>query len=390
MKIHEYQAKDLFRSYGVTVPEGYPAFSVKEALEAYDKLNTETVVVKAQIHAGGRGKGGGVKLAHSRSEVEELARKILGMNLVTHQTGSEGKEVQRLLIEEGVNIQRELYAGIVLDRASRQYVFMVSTEGGVEIEKVAAETPEKIIKEWINPENGFTEKQGEKLAVKLGLANGQISSAVDIFTSLWNVFSDLNCSLLEINPLVVTSQEQVIALDAKMNLDSNGLFRHKELLELRDKSEEDPAELLASQYNLNYINLDGNVGCMVNGAGLAMATMDIIKLTGGEPANFLDVGGVANAEPVANGFKIILSDPNVKSILINIFGGIVRCDRVAQGVIHAMDTVNVTIPVVVRLEGTNAKEAAELLNNSSLGFLVATSLQDAAEKAVSASTGGHQ
>ena len=390
MKIHEYQAKDLFRSYNVTVPEGYPAFSVKEALEAYDKLNTETVVVKAQIHAGGRGKGGGVKLAHSRLEVEELASKILGMNLVTHQTGSEGKEVQRLLIEEGVNIQRELYAGIVLDRAARQYVFMVSTEGGVEIEKVAAETPEKIIKEWINPENGFTEKQGEKLAVKLGLANGQISSAADIFTSLWNVFSELNCSLLEINPLVVTSQEQVIALDAKLNLDSNGLFRHRELLELRDKSEEDPAELLASQYNLNYINLDGNVGCMVNGAGLAMATMDIIKLTGGEPANFLDVGGVANAETVANGFKIILSDPNVKSILINIFGGIVRCDRVAQGVIHAMDTVNVTIPVVVRLEGTNAKEAAELLNNSSLEFLVATSLQDAAEKAVSAATGGHQ
>ena len=390
MKIHEYQAKDLFRSYNVTVPEGYPAFSVKEALEAYDKLNTETVVVKAQIHAGGRGKGGGVKLAHSRLEVEELANKILGMNLVTHQTGSEGKEVQRLLIEEGVNIQRELYAGIVLDRAARQYVFMVSTEGGVEIEKVAAETPEKIIKEWINPENGFTEKQGEKLAVKLGLANGQIFSAVDIFTSLWNVFSELNCSLLEINPLVVTSQEQVIALDAKMNLDSNGLFRHRELLELRDKSEEDPAELLASQYNLNYINLDGNVGCMVNGAGLAMATMDIIKLTGGEPANFLDVGGVANAETVANGFKIILSDPNVKSILINIFGGIVRCDRVAQGVIHAMDTVNVTIPVVVRLEGTNAKEAAELLNNSSLEFLVATSLQDAAEKAVSAAIGGHK
>jgi len=390
MKIHEYQAKDLFRSYNVTVPEGYPAFSVKEALEVYDKLNTETVVVKAQIHAGGRGKGGGVKLAHSRAEVEELASKILGMNLVTHQTGSEGKEVQRLLIEEGVNIQRELYAGIVLDRAARQYVFMVSTEGGVEIEKVAAETPEKIIKEWINPENGFTKKQGEKLAVKLGLANVQISSAVDIFTSLWNVFSDLNCSLLEINPLVVTSQEQVIALDAKLNLDSNGLFRHRELLELRDKSEEDPAELLASQYNLNYINLDGNVGCMVNGAGLAMATMDIIKLMGGEPANFLDVGGVANAETVANGFKIILSDPNVKSILINIFGGIVRCDRVAQGVIHAMDTVNVTIPVVVRLEGTNAKEAAELLNNSSLEFLVATSLQDAAEKAVSAATGGHQ
>ena len=390
MNIHEYQAKEILKEFGVKVPKGIVIFDLNEIKKKIVNLNSTNIVLKAQIHAGGRGKGGGVKLAHSRSEVEELARKILGMNLITHQTGSEGKEVQRLLIEEGVNIQRELYAGIVLDRAARQYVFMVSTEGGVEIEKVAAETPEKIIKEWINPENGFTEKQGEKLAVKLGLVNGQVSSAVDIFTSLWNVFSELNCSLLEINPLVVTSQEQVIALDAKLNLDSNGLFRHRELLELRDKSEEDPAELLASQYNLNYINLDGNVGCMVNGAGLAMATMDIIKLTGGEPANFLDVGGVANAETVANGFKIILSDPNVKSILINIFGGIVRCDRVAQGVIHAMDTVNVTIPVVVRLEGTNAKEAAELLNNSSLEFLVATSLQDAAEKAVSAAIGGHQ
>ena len=390
MNIHEHQAKEILKKFGINVPNGIVVFSLEEIEQKFKILKTNKIALKAQIHAGGRGKGGGVKLAHSRAEVEELANKILEMNLVTHQTGSEGKEVQRLLIEEGVNIQRELYAGIVLDRAARQYVFMVSTEGGVEIEKVASETPEKIIKEWINPENGFTEKQGEKLAVKLGLVNGQIFSAVNIFTSLWNVFSELNCSLLEINPLVVTSQEQVIALDAKLNLDSNGLFRHRELLELRDKSEEDPAELLASQYNLNYINLDGNVGCMVNGAGLAMATMDIIKLTGGEPANFLDVGGVANAETVANGFKIILSDPNVKSILINIFGGIVRCDRVAQGVIHAMDTVNVTIPVVVRLEGTNAKEAAELLNNSSLKFLVATSLQDAAEKAVSAATGAHQ
>jgi len=390
MKIHEYQGKELFRNAGVPVPNGLPAFSVEEAMEAYKKLDTDKVVVKAQIHAGGRGKGGGVKLAIGSEEVQKYANDIFGMDLITHQTGPEGKCVQRLLIEEASDIARELYAGIVLDRSSGKFVFMVSSEGGVEIEKVASETPEKIIKEWINPENGFTEKQGEKLAVKLGLVNGQISSAVDIFTSLWNVFSDLNCSLLEINPLVVTSQEQVIALDAKLNLDSNGLFRHRELLELRDKSEEDPAELLASQYNLNYINLDGNVGCMVNGAGLAMATMDIIKLTGGEPANFLDVGGVANAETVANGFKIILSDPNVKSILINIFGGIVRCDRVAQGVIHAMDTVNVTIPVVVRLEGTNAKEAAELLNNSSLEFLVANSLQDAAEKAVSAAIGGHQ
>ena len=387
MKIHEYQAKNLLSKYGVSVPEGYPAFSVDEALKAYDKLNSETVVVKAQIHAGGRGKGGGIKLAHSRSEVEELAGKILGMNLVTHQTGEGGKEVQRLLIEEGVDIQRELYAGIVLDRAVRQYVLMVSTEGGVEIEKVAAETPEKIIKEWINPELGLTNEQGNNLALQLKLRNGEINSAVNIFNSLWDVFINLDCSLLEINPLVVTTQGNVIAVDGKMNFDSNGLFRHQELLDLRDTSEEDSSELLASKYNLNYINLDGNVGCMVNGAGLAMATMDIIKLTGGEPANFLDVGGIANAETVANGFKIILSDPKVKSILINIFGGIVRCDRVAQGVIDAMETVHVAIPVVVRLEGTNAKQAAELLEKSSFEFLVATSLQDAAEKAVNAATG---
>ena len=389
MKIHEYQAKNLLSKYGVSVPEGYPAFSVEEALEAYDKLNTETVVVKAQIHAGGRGKGGGVKLAHSRDEVEELAGKILGMNLVTHQTGEGGKEVQRLLIEEGVNIQRELYAGIVLDRAVRQYVLMVSTEGGIEIEKVASETPEKIIKEWINPELGLTIEQGNNLALQLKLRNGEINSAVKIFNSLWDVFITLDCSLMEINPLVVTTQGNVIALDAKMNFDSNGLFRHQELLELRDTSEEDSSELLASKYNLNYINLDGNVGCMVNGAGLAMATMDIIKITGGEPANFLDVGGIANAETVANGFKIILSDPKIKSILINIFGGIVRCDRVAQGVIDAMETVHVAIPVVVRLEGTNAKQAAELLEKSSFEFLVATSLQDAAQKAVKACTDGN-
>ena len=387
MKIHEYQAKNLLSKYGVSVPEGYPAFSVEEALEAYDKLNTETVVVKAQIHAGGRGKGGGVKLAHSKDEVEELAGKILGMNLVTHQTGEGGKEVQRLLIEEGVNIQRELYAGIVLDRAVRQFVLMVSTEGGVEIEKVAAETPEKIIKEWINPDLGLTNEQGNNLALQLKLRNGEINSAVKIFNSLWDVFINLDCSLMEINPLVVTTQGNVIALDAKMNFDSNGLFRHQELLGLRDTSEEDSSELLASKYNLNYINLDGNVGCMVNGAGLAMATMDIIKITGGEPANFLDVGGIANAETVANGFKIILSDPKIKSILINIFGGIVRCDRVAQGVIDAMETVHVAIPVVVRLEGTNAKQAAELLEKSSFEFLVATSLQDAAQKAVNAATG---
>ena len=390
MKIHEYQGKELFRKYNVSLPEGYPAFSVEEALTAYDKLNEKTVVVKAQIHAGGRGKGGGVKLAHSRAEVEKLAHQILGMNLITHQTGPEGKEVQRLLIEAGINISRELYAGIVLDRAERKFVFMVSTEGGVEIEKVAAETPEKIIKEWIDPDSGLTKDQALNLATALEMTGDQIDSAIDIFMAIWNVFIENDCSLVEINPLVVTGDDKVMALDAKMNFDSNGLFRHKELMEYKDESEEDSAELEASKYQLNYIKLDGNVGCMVNGAGLAMGTMDIIKLCGGEPANFLDVGGVANAETVANGFKIILSDPNVKSILINIFGGIVRCDRVAQGVIDAMDTVDVSIPVVVRLEGTNAKAAAELLENSPLEFLVATSLADAAEKAVSAVTGGGQ
>ncbi len=388
MKIHEYQAKELFRKYQVSVPEGYPAFSVKEALDAYDQLNVKTAVVKAQIHAGGRGKGGGVKLAHTRDEVKEWASHILGMNLITHQTGPEGKEVQRLLVETGVDISRELYAGIVLDRAGRRFAFMVSTEGGMEIEKVAAETPEKIVKEWIDPDKGLTDSQAHNLAFALGLSGKQIDSAVNIFLAVWTVFSENDCSLVEINPLVVTGDDRVMALDAKMNFDDNGLFRHKELLEYRDITEENPAELEASNYNLNYIKLDGNVGCMVNGAGLAMGTMDIIKIYGGEPANFLDVGGVANPETVANGFKIILSDPNVKSILINIFGGIVRCDRVAQGVIDAMGTVEVNIPVVVRLEGTNSKQAAELLGNSPLEFLVATSLADAAEKAVASVIGG--
>ncbi|SVB65409.1 uncharacterized protein METZ01_LOCUS218263 [marine metagenome] len=388
MKIHEYQAKEIFRKYNVRIPESLPAFTVEEALEAYDKLNRDTVVIKAQIHAGGRGKGGGVKLAHTKEEVKELADNILGMNLVTHQTGPEGKEVQRLLIESKVNIRKEFYAGIVLDRIKKQYVFMVSTEGGVEIEKVAAETPEKIIKEWIDPEKGLTREQAVSLGQSLNLTDGQIVSAADIFIALWNVFNEMDCSLLEINPLVVTQENEVMALDAKMNFDSNALFRHPELNVLRDESEEDPSELKASKHQLNYIKLDGEVGCMVNGAGLAMATMDIIKLHGGEPANFLDVGGVANPETVANGFKITLSDPNVKSILINIFGGIVRCDRVAQGVIDAMKTIQVNLPVIIRLEGTNAKKARELLNNSPLDFLISDSLSDAAEKAVTSAKGG--
>ncbi len=388
MKIHEYQAKEIFRKYNVRVPEGQPAFSVAEALSAYDTLGSETVVVKAQIHAGGRGKGGGIKLAHSRNDVEALATQMLGMNLVTHQTGPEGKEVQRLLIETGIDIAQEFYAGIVLDRKESKFVLMVSTEGGVEIEKVAAETPEKIIKVWIDPEDGLIATQAATLGQALGLQEAQLDSGVEIFTALWSAFIGLDCSLMEINPLVVTKSDVVIALDAKINFDGNGLFRHPELQELRDESEEDPAEAEASAYNLNYIKLDGNVGCMVNGAGLAMGTMDIIKLKGGEPANFLDVGGVANPETVANGFKIILTDPNVQAILINIFGGIVRCDRVAQGVIDAMETITVDIPVIIRLEGTNAQQASELLERSPLDFIVANSLSDAAEKAVAATFKG--
>ncbi len=384
MKIHEYQGKAILRENGVAVPDGFPAFSVDEAVKVYDNLNSKLAVVKAQIHAGGRGKGGGVKLAHSRNEVEQLASEILGMNLVTHQTGPEGKEVQRLLIEQGINIDRELYAGIVLDRERRKYTLMVSTDGGMEIEKVAAETPERIIKEWIDPSVGLQSSQLQNLAFGLDLKGSQVKNCIKILNALWTVFVEKDCSLIEINPLVVTKDNSVIALDAKINFDDNGLFRHKELMELRDITEEDPAEVEAGKYNLNYIKLDGNVGCMVNGAGLAMATMDIIKLYGGYPANFLDVGGVANAETVANGFKIILSDPTVKSILINIFGGIVRCDRVAQGVIDAMETVTVEVPVIIRLEGTNSKEAANLLNNSTLEFLVADSFEDAAKKSVMA------
>ena len=384
MKIHEYQGKELFRNAGVPVPNGFPAFSVEEAMEAYKKLDTDRVVVKAQIHAGGRGKGGGVKLANGAEEVQKYANDIYGMNLITHQTGPEGKCVQRLLIEEASDIARELYAGIVLDRSSGKFVFMVSSEGGVEIEKVASETPEKIIKEWIEPNQDLKQFQARKLAFALGLTGIQIKHAVKTFLSLWKVFKSYDCSLMEINPLVVTKSDEVIALDSKINFDDNALFRHKDVQEMRDLSEEEPSEVEADSFNLNYIKLDGNVGCMVNGAGLAMGTMDIIKLYGGEPANFLDVGGVANAETVAHRFKIILFDPNVKSILINIFGGIVRCDRVAQGVIDALTQVEVAIPVVIRLEGTNAIEARDLLKEAEHNFIVANSLADAAEKAVKA------
>ena len=384
MKIHEYQGKELFRNSGVPVPNGFPAFSVAEAVEVYKKLEADKVVVKAQIHAGGRGKGGGVKLAIGSEEVQKYADDIFGMDLITHQTGPEGKCVQRLLIEEASDIARELYAGIVLDRSSGKFVFMVSSEGGVEIEKVATESPEKIIKEWIEPNKDLRPFQARKLAFALGLSGMQIKHAVKTFLSLWKFFKSYDCSLMEINPLVVTNSDEIIALDSKINFDDNALYRHEDIQEMRDLSEEEPSEVEADSFNLNYIKLDGNVGCMVNGAGLAMSTMDIIKLYGGEPANFLDVGGVANAETVAHGFNIILSDPNVKSILINIFGGIVRCDRVAQGVIDALAQMEVTIPVVIRLEGTNAIEARNLLKDAEHNFIVANSLADAAEKAVKA------
>jgi len=380
MKIHEYQAKEIFKKFNVTTPRGIVAFSVKEAVKAAKKLGGNIWVVKAQIHAGGRGKGGGVKIAKSLAEVKQLANEILGMTLVTHQTGPEGKVVKRLLIEEGINIERELYVGIVLDRAQSRNVVMASTEGGVEIEKVAAETPELILKEAIDPAVGLQPYQARKLAFGLGLKGTQLKNAVKFFIALYNVFDKTDASIAEINPLVVTKEGDVMALDAKMNFDDSALYRHPEITQYRDLDEEDPLEIEASKFNLNYIKLDGNVGCMVNGAGLAMATMDLIKLAGGEPANFLDVGGTANKETVSNGFKIILADPNVKAILINIFGGIVRCDRVAQGVIDAVNEVNVTVPIVVRLEGTNAKEASVLLNKSGLDFEVATNFQEAAEK----------
>lgn len=382
MNIHEYQAKEILKKYNVPVPEGYPAFSIAEAVEAAKKLPTDVCVVKAQIHAGGRGKGGGVKIAKTKNDVTELAKSILGMNLVTHQTGKEGKKVRKLLIEQGVDIARELYLGMVLDRVTSQYVMMASTEGGVEIEKVAVKTPEKILKIWIDPAVGMQGFQARQLAFGLGLEGKQVGNAVKFMLALYKAFMSNDCSLAEINPLVVTKSGDVLALDAKINFDDSALYRHQDIRALRDLDEEDPFELEASQNDLNYIKLDGNVGCMVNGAGLAMATMDIIKLAGGEPANFLDVGGGANVETVRNGFKIILKDPNVKAVLINIFGGIVRCDRVAQGVIEAVKSINVNVPVVIRLEGTNAKEAAVMLQESGMDFLVAENIEDAAQKVV--------
>ena len=387
MKIHEYQGKNLFRKHAISTPDGIPAFSVEQALDAYNQLNCGTVVVKAQIHAGGRGKGGGVKLAHNRDEVKALAVEMLGMTLVTHQTGPAGKEVQRILIESGANIDKEFYAAITLDRGKEMDVFMVSTEGGVEIEKVAAETPEKIIKVWINPLLGMKSFQARKLAYGLNLTDSAFKEATATFMKMYACYQDTDASLVEINPLVLTEEGHILALDSKFNFDDNALYRQKDIAEMRDLSEEDPMEVEAGRYYLNYIKLDGNVGCMVNGAGLAMATMDIIKLAGGEPANFLDVGGTASAETVKNGFRIILSDKNVKAVLINIFGGIVRCDRVANGVVQAVKELGLEVPVVVRLQGTNAEEARTILRESGVSIIPAVSMKDAAEKVVKAALG---
>ena len=387
MKVHEYQGKEIFRKHGIITPEGIPAFSVDESLAAYDKLGSETVVVKAQIHAGGRGKGGGVKLAHSRDEVESLAKEMLGMTLITHQTGPKGKEVQRLLIESGADIRSEFYAAITLDRGKEMDVFMVSMEGGVEIEKVAAETPEKIVKVWIDPLLGMKSYQARKLAYGLNLTGNAFKEAASIFLKMYACYQSTDASLMEINPLILTGDDHIVALDSKFNFDGNALFRQKEISDMRDLSEEDPMEIEAGNYNLNYIKLDGNVGCMGNGAGLAMATMDIIKLAGGEPANFLDVGGTASAETVKNGFRIILSDKNVKAVLINIFGGIVRCDRVANGVVQAVKELGLEVPVVVRLEGTNAEEAQTILSKSGVSIIPAVGMKDAAEKVVNAALG---
>jgi succinyl-CoA synthetase beta subunit len=384
MKIHEHQGKDILKKFGVPVPVGFVAYSVEEAVNAAKQLPTEVAVVKAQIHAGGRGKGGGVKVAKNIDEVRAYASKILGMTLVTHQTGPEGRFVKRLLVEQGVNIAKEFYAGILLDRATGMNVVMVSTEGGMEIEKVAEETPEKIVKVHIDPTVGLRDYQTRQLAFALGLTGEAFKQCQKFLKALYKAYEESDASLFEINPLVLTKENQMIALDAKVNFDDNALYRHPEYAELRDIDEEDPLEVEASKSNLNYIKLDGNVGCMVNGAGLAMATMDIIKLAGGDPANFLDVGGGANAETVASGFRIILSDPNVRAILINIFGGIVRCDRVATGVVEASKIVKPKVPIVVRLEGTNAKEAGVILEQSGLNFLVARGLKDAAEKVTQA------
>lgn len=381
MKIHEYQAKAILARYGVPVPRGEVAYTAEEA-DAIARRLGGSVVIKAQIHAGGRGKGGGVKVAATPAEAADIAKKMLGMKLVTHQTGPEGRIVQRVLVEETLAVARELYLGVVLDRAQGKAVLMASAAGGVDIEEVAATAPEKILKETIEPGLGLAAFQARKLAYGVELEGATASAAASAMMALARAYEEVDASLAEINPFVVTADGRVFALDAKINLDDNALYRHKDLLELRDLNEEDPLEVEASRYGLNYIKLDGNVGCMVNGAGLAMATMDIIKYAGGNPANFLDVGGGASAEQIQNAFRILLSDPHVKAVLINIFGGILRCDRLATGVVAAARELDIRVPVVVRMEGTNVEEGRRILMESGLNFTVAENMKDAAEKVV--------
>jgi succinyl-CoA synthetase beta subunit len=387
VKIHEYQGKELFRKYGVPVPRGIPAFSADEAVKAAQQLGGPVWVVKAQIHAGGRGKGGGVKLARSIDEVKSLAGQILGMQLITHQTSPEGQKVRRLLIEEGADIRKELYAAMVVDRGTQRVVLMASADGGMDIEEVAAKTPERIHKVFIDPAQGLTDAQADDIGRRIGIPDASLPEARAVFHGLYRLFDETDASLAEINPLILTGSGKVIALDAKLNFDSNALFRHPDIVAMRDLDEEDPAEVEASKYDLSYISLDGNIGCLVNGAGLAMATMDVIKLYGGSPANFLDVGGGATAEKVTEAFKIMLRNPELKAILVNIFGGIMRCDVIAQGVIAASRAVALKVPLVVRMKGTNEQEGRRLLAESGLPIISANDLADAAQKVVAAARG---
>ena len=391
MNIHEYQAKEILKENNIPIQDGLICESENQIESTINnvatKFNTEQFVIKAQIHAGGRGKGGGVKFCSTKEKAIDAAKSILGMQLVTHQTGEAGQKVNKIMVAEALDISKEFYLAITLDRSKGQDVIMASTEGGVEIEEVAEKTPEKIFRVWVDPAVGLQAYQARQLAFGLGFEKDIIKQAIPLFLNLYKCYQTTDASIAEINPLVITDQNKLVALDAKFNFDSNALYRQKNILEMRDLNEEDPTEIEAGKYNLNYIKLEGNVGCMVNGAGLAMATMDIIKLQGGDPANFLDVGGGANVETVKNGFKIILSDENVKAVLINIFGGIVRCDRVANGIIEAVKELDLNVPVVVRLEGTNADIAKELLEKAELDIIPATSLSDAAEKVVSAAIG---
>jgi len=387
MNIHEYQGKEVFRRFGVTTPRGIPAFSVDEAVKAAQSLGGKVWVVKSQIHAGGRGKGGGVKVAKSIDEVRDLAKKMLGMTLVTHQTGPEGRVVRRLLIEEGANITKEYYLAVVVDRVLQRAVMMGSSEGGVNIEEVAEKTPEKIHKVAIDPVSGLGDADAELLARKIGIPQELVPQARDLFKAVYKVFDETDASLAEVNPLITTADGRVVALDAKLNFDSNALFRHPDIVEMRDLEEEDPAEVEASKFDLNYIQLDGDIGCLVNGAGLAMATMDTIKLYGGSPANFLDVGGGATAEKVTEAFKIMLKNPKLKAILVNIFGGIMKCDVIATGVVQAARQVALKVPLVVRLEGTNVDLGKKILAESGLPIISANNMGEAAEKVVAAAKG---